>query len=160
MTRGGSSLSRRLIVLSLLFASQVGLATTQEPTNKRSDQEKSVRLKTELVELRAVVTDKKGNPIADLKKEDFELLENGVRQEIGFFSLEIVQNRPGAARAKDDLQKGKLALSSLFLGREGKSQDRTKTPAGEDKHTAAPTFIIGRASFKSGDTGYYRFGSL
>jgi hypothetical protein len=86
MTRKGSSLLPRLIVLSFLFASQVGLARTQEPANKSSDQDQSVRLKTELVELRAVVTDKKGNPIGDLKKEDFEVLENGVPQEIGFFS--------------------------------------------------------------------------
>jgi VWFA-related protein len=101
MTRKGSSLSPRLIVLSFLFASQVGLATAQEPANKRSDQDQSVRLKTELVELRAVVTDKKGNPISNLKKEDFEVLENGVQQEIGFFSLEMVQSRPVAPRAKD-----------------------------------------------------------
>lgn len=101
MIRKGSSLSRRLIVLSVLFASQVGPAMPQETANKKGDQDQSVRLKTELVELRAVVTDKKGNPIGDLKKEDFEVLENGVRQEIGFFSLERVQSRPGATRAKD-----------------------------------------------------------
>ena len=44
-----------------------------------------IRVKTELIELRAVVTDKRGQPISDLKKEDFELTENGKRQEVGFF---------------------------------------------------------------------------
>ena len=101
MTRKSASLSRRLIVLSLFFASQISLALSQESTQKKGEQDQAVRLKTELVELRAVVTDKKGNPISDLKKEDFEVLEDGVRQEISFFSLEKIQSRPEVARAKD-----------------------------------------------------------
>jgi VWFA-related protein len=33
-----------------------------------------------------VVTDRRGNYLADLKKEDFEILEDGIRQDISYFS--------------------------------------------------------------------------
>jgi VWFA-related protein len=83
----------------------------------------------------------------------------------GFYQLrvgvrDVASNQIGTSMCwveVPDLQKSKLALSSLFLGREGKSQERTETPAGQDKQTAAPTYIIGRAPFKSGDIAYYRF---
>src|SRR5437588_568987 len=100
MNREGSSLRLRLIILPLLFFCLAGVALPQEPASKKGEQDQSVRLKTELVELRAVVTDKKGNPIGDLKKEDFEVLENGVRQEIGFFSVEKIRGSE-APVAKD-----------------------------------------------------------
>ena len=44
-------------------------------------------VKTELIEMRTVVKDKKGRIIEDLKKEDFELLENDQPQGISFFSI-------------------------------------------------------------------------
>ena len=68
--------------------------------NTPSRQEPELRLKADLIEVRAVVTDRKGRVIDNLKKEDFELLENGRPQEIGFFSLETVgpaaSNQPRA----------------------------------------------------------------
>src|SRR5262249_33748912 len=50
-------------------------------------QDQPIRVKTELIDLRAVVTDKRGQPITDLKREDFELMENGKPQEVNFFSV-------------------------------------------------------------------------
>jgi len=103
MKREGSSLRRCLFVLPLFFCCLVGIGLSQETATRKGEQDQSVRLKTELVELRAVVTDKKGNPIGDLKKEDFEVLENGVRQEIGFFSVEKIRNGEApVAVAKDN----------------------------------------------------------
>lgn len=60
-----------------------------------------IRVKTELIELRAVVTDKRGQPISDLKKEDFELTENGKRQEVGFFSAVRIPGRGEARRVEN-----------------------------------------------------------
>lgn len=62
----------------------------QQPDPSR---EQSIRLKTDLIEVRAVVADKKGGAIADLKKEDFEVFENGKPQEIGFFSMVRIPGR-------------------------------------------------------------------
>ena len=42
-----------------------------------TEEDPVIRVITELVELRVVVTDKKGQPITDLRREDFVLLEDG-----------------------------------------------------------------------------------
>lgn len=63
-------------------------------------QDQPIRVKTDLIELRAVVTDKRGQVISDLRKEDFELTENGKPQEIGFFSVVKIPGR-GEARRSD-----------------------------------------------------------
>jgi VWFA-related protein len=57
---------------------------------KKDERDAQLRLKTDLVQVRAVVTDKRGQPVAGLKKEDFELLEDNRPQEISFFSAENV----------------------------------------------------------------------
>src|SRR5262245_6181571 len=58
-----------------------------------SGQDQPIRVKTELIDLRAVVTDKRGQPVTDLKKEDFELMENGKPQEVSFFSVVKIPGR-------------------------------------------------------------------
>ena len=50
---------------------------------------------TTAVVVDVVVRDKKGNPVTDLRASDFELLEDGVRQEIGDATLVA----PGGAQA-------------------------------------------------------------
>src|SRR5215510_5107410 len=58
-----------------------------QASQNRPGQDQPIRVKTELINLRAVVTDKRGQSITDLKKEDFELMENGKPQEVSFFSI-------------------------------------------------------------------------
>lgn len=69
------------------------LALTEQVRTKWAEQEQAVRLKTELIEVRAVVTDRRGRHVGDLTKEDFELLENGRPQEIAFFSVERIESK-------------------------------------------------------------------
>lgn len=81
------------------------------PGQPQASRDQTIRLKTDLLEVRAVVTDRKGNPVDNLKKEDFELLEDGRPQNISFFSLEQIDSArntraqsgksgvPGASRA-------------------------------------------------------------
>src|SRR5262245_31880540 len=66
-----------------------------------SGQDQPIRVKTELIDLRAVVTDKRGQPITDLKKEDFELMENGKPQEVSFFSVVKIPGRDGEKRSEN-----------------------------------------------------------
>jgi VWFA-related protein len=53
-----------------------------------------LRATTRLVQVSVVVQDKKGNPVPGLKKTDFSLQDEGVPQEIAFFSGEFEANRP------------------------------------------------------------------
>jgi VWFA-related protein len=80
---------KRIVLLLLnaaLILSAVNPATGAQEQKKKADQDWTVELKTLLVELHAVVTDRQGRPVEGLKQEDFELLEKGKPQIISFFS--------------------------------------------------------------------------
>src|SRR5689334_14391369 len=49
-----------------------------------------IQLGTDLVEVRAVVTDAKGRPVVGLTKDDFEVLDGGTPQSLSFFSQERI----------------------------------------------------------------------
>lgn len=55
----------------------------QEPPKR---QEETIKIGTDLVTLTATVFDARGRYVANLKKEDFAVYEDGVRQEVSFFS--------------------------------------------------------------------------
>src|ERR1051326_5260029 len=71
-------------------AAQTGGKKQQAP-GKPDGQDQTVRLKTDLIEIRAVVTDKQGKVITGLNKDDFEISESGHNQVISFFSAEDVK---------------------------------------------------------------------
>ena len=88
----------------LTFLIAVGPMTTasgQQKTPPQTDQDEVIRIKTDLVQLRAVVTDKKGQPVDNLKQDDFEILENGRAQPVSFFSAARVENPAAASDASD-----------------------------------------------------------
>lgn len=58
----------------------------KEKDQKRQD-EPLLRIETELVQIDIVVTDKDGKLVRDLKREDFELYEDGKKQEITHFAI-------------------------------------------------------------------------
>jgi VWFA-related protein len=66
---------------------------------KKQDERDQLRLRTDLIQLRAVVTDKRGQPIGNLNKDDFEVLEDNHPQTISFFSTENVGESPGSNAA-------------------------------------------------------------
>ncbi|HZS45906.1 MAG TPA: VWA domain-containing protein [Blastocatellia bacterium] len=83
-------------ILSLVIC--IFLATSGFPqTQKTGDQDQGLQLQSNLIELRAVVTDKQGHLIDGLKKEDFELAENNQPQQISFFSVENAVKAGGMA---------------------------------------------------------------
>ncbi len=62
------------------------------------------QVEVNFVDIDAVVTDERGNPVTDLNKDDFELFEDGRRQEISAFSLVDIpvptpNRRPAASGA-------------------------------------------------------------
>jgi VWFA-related protein len=72
----------------------------QGQQGQQRQQDQPIRVKTELINLRAVVTNKQGQPVTDLKQEDFELIENGKPQEVSFFSVVKIPGRGEARQAE------------------------------------------------------------
>jgi hypothetical protein len=67
------------------------------PSLAQTQSDDVVRITTNLVQIDAVVT-KKGKPIKDLKAEDFEIFEDGRRQEITSFAyVSNVANNAGTS---------------------------------------------------------------
>ncbi len=78
----------------------VSLPAQKQEKPGQSAQGQTFKVTTELVEVRAVVTDRQGKFVDNLRKEDFELLENNRPQEIGGFSVTRVAadgNQPPVA---------------------------------------------------------------
>lgn len=84
------TLLTRCLFTFFLIAAITGQTLAFQNPNQASDQEQALKLKAELVEIRAVVTDKSGKIIDNLSKDDFELFENNAPQPIIFFSREKV----------------------------------------------------------------------
>ena len=95
------SVGMRILTNALCFSLLACTLSAQPADLARQDQ--PVRLKADLIEVRAVVTDGNDRVVDNLKAEDFELLENGRPQQINFFSLERVGSErvapPGVAVA-------------------------------------------------------------
>lgn len=81
----------------VLFSVSTSFSQTPTPTPKPADDDNDVvKISTTLVQVDVTVTDRKGNIVKDLKPEDFEIFENGEKQQISNFSFvsassEIVQ---------------------------------------------------------------------
>jgi len=89
------------------------LLTATEPRRsaaqtKPPEKDQTIKLSTELMEVRAVVTDRQGKLVDGLAKEDFEVLENNRPQAVSFFSIERVAGRDGLSPPADK-DAGKIA---------------------------------------------------
>lgn len=86
---------KRMIGIIILLALTSPKAFPQaQPKPAQGDQEDSVTLRSLLVDVRAVVTDKAGHIVTNLTKDDFELLENDKPQQVAFFSEERIAAPP------------------------------------------------------------------
>ncbi|MBK8810658.1 MAG: VWA domain-containing protein [Acidobacteria bacterium] len=76
---------RILVSLLLLFLwCSISFSQAPSPTPPSDD---VVKITTTLVQIDVTVTDSKGKIVSDLKAEDFEIFENGQKQEISNFSF-------------------------------------------------------------------------
>lgn len=98
-----------------LFFAQCAIAQKKQEKSEEKDQ--AVQLKSELVELRVVVTDKKGQLIDNLKREDFEVLEDGRPQDISFFSVERIEGNRAASPDKPTAPNERPSVDSTPPGR-------------------------------------------
>ena len=72
------------LAVIVVFAAAV---FSQAPRSTPPPEDDVVRITTSLVQLDVTVTDKKGNPIRDLRPEEVEIFENGKKQAISNFSF-------------------------------------------------------------------------
>jgi VWFA-related protein len=112
--------------LMIMFACSLNaMQTTQDNPPKAPKEAGSVqqiKVKTELMEVRAVVTDQKGAVVENLAKDDFELSENEKQQEISFFSVSSIgkdkstPSKPAAtASAREQLSAPPVRTTLLFV---------------------------------------------
>lgn len=82
---------RMPLIITAVIALHGIVGAQSSPTPGK--QEQPLRLSTDLIQVRAVVTDKQGRMIDQLKKDDFVLLENDLPQRIEFFTVDRIEGR-------------------------------------------------------------------
>jgi VWFA-related protein len=92
MARSRSVHSLALIPMLALVAGLVGHAQRPPQQAQRTAGGESSEVRAILIDV--VVRDKEGNPVTDLAASDFELFEDGVKQEIGSMTPVIGPQRP------------------------------------------------------------------
>ena len=84
--------SIRIFAAAMLAALAILPATAQQQTAQQQPQPFGEVIDVRVINVDVVVTDRKGNPITGLKREDFEIFENGVPKAISNF-YEVEGNR-------------------------------------------------------------------
>ena len=79
-----------ILVVVLTFSSLNSIINGQT-ASQLHQREEPVRLRANEVSLDIVVKDKKGRPVKDLTAADFEIYEDGVRQQLGGFRFVLRQ---------------------------------------------------------------------
>ncbi len=87
-----------LIVLLCLGLSAPGgpVPTTASPKSVQEGGRTTVRVTTRLVQVNVVAQDKAGNPVPDLTRNDFVLMDNGREQQISFSEVQSKRTGGGA----------------------------------------------------------------
>lgn len=83
--RAIANAGRTALVLGTVAALSSSILPQRKPAVEPQT-EKQLRIETTLVTLSVSVTDKSGKPVLGLRKDNFRIKENGVLQEISFFS--------------------------------------------------------------------------
>ncbi len=105
----------------LAVVTSIDARRPQQPTQGQP----TFRSETMLVPVDVRVLDRAGKPVTDLKQEDFTVLENGVRQEVRYFSaraLVVMAPQPGArpafrTRASPAVREQQSRIFLIVLGR-------------------------------------------
>ena len=108
-------------------------------------QEVTFKVESNLVIVNVAVRDKSGNPITTLKKGDFELLEDGVRQTLSVFELQKLDND--------------LLTPLSFAANAPRTIEERAAPAGASVTAPAPTGPI-RHQDKRLMTLFFDFSSM
>lgn len=94
--------------LSLMLAAGALAQAPARPQRTPEQDEEIIRITTELVQVDAVVLDKNDQPITDLRLEDFEVYDNGRKQNLQFMEFVSVE---GPRRAEGALKSASAAAA-------------------------------------------------
>ncbi|HYE72985.1 MAG TPA: VWA domain-containing protein, partial [Blastocatellia bacterium] len=131
-----------LLLTLILLSTYSGLAQQKQPAQDQGDQ--PVRIETELVQIDVVVTDKQGNIVRDLKREDFVLYEDGKPQTISFFSVHSVTNPARWIKTDSDSAKASRTTAPPSQITPEVSTGRHIVLAIDDIHLAPGNLIFAR----------------
>src|SRR5829696_2657653 len=106
-----------ILILAVTTASTFQ-CLAQDPRDQEQEYERVVVGTSEVV-MDAVVKDKKGHVIKDLKPSDFEVFEDGVRQEVKSFRLvtrepQVTNNTPDSSKPAAERLPGERTAPSPF----------------------------------------------
>jgi VWFA-related protein len=104
-----------------LFVWLLALNLCAQENNSQGQQPTRLRVTTELVLVNVVVRDKKGNPVSNLKQENFTVFEDGQKQQVLSFDFENV-NELMAAEAAGPTVTGEAAGGTLLEPKKGPSR--------------------------------------
>lgn len=93
------------IFLTFIFTLAICLnvfSQTPQPTATPTKEDDIVKISTTLIQVDVTVTDNKGNIIRNLKPEDFEIYENGKKQDISNFSFISANSEAAKTKEKND----------------------------------------------------------
>jgi VWFA-related protein len=94
-----------------LLLTSISAQQVQKPAQKQAtDKDETIRISTSLVQTDVVVTDKNEQPIPNLKMSDFEVYENGKKQELKF--IEYI-SADGGRRTDGNKAKGLGGLARV-----------------------------------------------
>src|SRR5215510_3148097 len=97
-------------IVALILANFQPSSAQDQPEKKAPESEPRtvVKTTTRLVVVDLVATNAKGEPVSDLSKRDFKLLENGKEQEIRVFEFQHPGQSSASASATATTAPGKL----------------------------------------------------
>ncbi len=85
-----------------LLLSATVLAQSSNTTSIATPRQPTIKVTTRLVQINVLVHDHHGGPIGDLKKEDFEISDNGKTQTTAVFTVDSLtgDNNPSGLKAR------------------------------------------------------------
>ena len=110
----------------------------------------TLKVASRLVDVGVVAYDKKGHPVKDLKPEDFEIYDNGRKQELRYFS----QAAAPAPAALPDQPVASSGQPTTFSNR-GSSSGDAKAPA-EKQESSITVLLLDGSNLAFGDLTYAR----
>lgn len=127
--RFSSIISQLLIALLLLNSTIATLAQTPAqqsvpPQNQKSeqkepaqspDQDSVIRISTQLVQIDATITDRKGRHVEDLTEDEFELMVDGKKQPLTYFRLLKQPEAPKPESEKETPKAAKTAAPPMGM---------------------------------------------
>ncbi len=148
----------RFLVFACLGAQAI--AAQQPGARKETEPDVAIRTVTTLVQVNVVAQDKNGQPVRDLNKEDFELLDRGKRQDIAVFIRETPpagrqQQQPKpeffSNRSNPDEDRGGYSIILLDFANTGlRNTERARAKAMEVVNKLPPSERVALYTFDSG----------